>query len=125
MYEFTNDRPIYLQLVDAFKNAVIAGQWQADQKIPSVRDLALTFGVNPNTVQRALAILEDEGLLRSERTTGRFVNDNQKQIDDIKQNEVLQKTVDYIASLKYMGCSKAECLQTIEREWGPEDDSGK
>lgn len=122
MYKFTNDRSIYLQLVDAFKNAVIAGHWKVDQKIPSVRDLAMTFGVNPNTVQRALAILEDEGLLRSERTTGRFVNDNQKQIDDIRQNEVLQKTVDYIANLKYMGCTKAECLKTIEQNWGSEDD---
>ena len=66
-------RPIWIQLVDAFRHRIVSGQWEPGSKIPSVRELASGAGVNPNTVQRALAELDRTGLTSAERTAGRFV----------------------------------------------------
>ena len=65
--------PIYLQLIEKIQRMIVTGEWRAGERIPAVRELALAFGVNPNTMQRALAELERDGLLFSERTTGRYI----------------------------------------------------
>ena len=70
---FDDTRPIWIQLADSFRARITDGTWKPGQKIPSVRDLAIEAGTNPNTVQRALAALDDEGLTVSKRTAGRFV----------------------------------------------------
>ena len=56
--------PIYLQLIEKIQRMIVTGEWRAGERIPAVRELALAFGVNPNTMQRALAELERDGLLR-------------------------------------------------------------
>ena len=72
--------PIYLQLIEKIQRMIVTGEWRAGERIPAVRELALAFGVNPNTMQRALAELERDGLLYSERTSGRFVTEDQAHI---------------------------------------------
>ena len=72
--------PIYLQIMDRMKRRILTGDWQPGDRIPAVRDLAMAYGVNPNTMQRALSELEREGLLFSERTTGRFITRNSELI---------------------------------------------
>ena len=74
-WELTNDRPIYMQLMDYIKLGIISGQYPAGSKLPSVRELASIAAVNPNTMQKALAELESTGLIYSNRTSGRFVTD--------------------------------------------------
>ena len=71
--QFDSSRPIYAQLVERLKARILAGTYQPGGHLDSVRDLAAAAGVNPNTMQRALAQLEAEGLVRTERTSGRFV----------------------------------------------------
>ena len=66
-------RPIWIQLADTFRSRITNGTWKPGEKIPSVRDLAIEAGTNPNTVQRALAALDDEGLTIPKRTAGPFV----------------------------------------------------
>ena len=68
-----DSRPIWIQLVDDFRLRIVTGAWVPGTRIPSVRDLAADTGVNPNTVQRALAELDRSGLTTAERTAGRFV----------------------------------------------------
>ena len=69
-----DSRPIWIQLVDDFRMRIVTGIWPAGTRIPSVRDLATQAGVNPNTVQRALAELDRSGLTVAERTAGRLLN---------------------------------------------------
>ena len=72
--EFESNRPIYLQIVDEIKSRIVSGSYEPGEKLPSVRDFAAELSVNPNTMQRALAQLESEGLIYTERTSGRFVS---------------------------------------------------
>ena len=77
-WELDNDRPIYLQLMERIQHDIISGVYKPGDKIPSVRDLALDAAVNPNTMQKALSELERSGLLYSQRTSGRFITDDEK-----------------------------------------------
>ncbi|MDN5961995.1 MAG: GntR family transcriptional regulator [Propionibacterium sp.] len=77
---FDTTSPLWIQLVDRLQTSVVAGQWAPGQKIPSVRELAVEFGVNPNTVQRALSELDRLGLTATERTSGRFVTADRQQV---------------------------------------------
>ena len=69
---FDNNTPIYIQLVEVLKKNIISGKMNPKDRLPSVRDLALEFKVNPNTMQKALMELEDLGLIYTERTNGKL-----------------------------------------------------
>ena len=83
-WNFRNDQPIYSQLTQRLTEAIVSGIYAPGEKLPSVRELAVEAGVNPNTVQRALAELERDGLVFSQRTTGRFVTENENMIVNAK-----------------------------------------
>ena len=74
-WNFSNDVPIYLQIMEHFKVQIASGKLEVGDKIPPVRELALEAGVNPNTMQKALSELEREGYLESQRTSGRLKQD--------------------------------------------------
>jgi len=80
-------RPIWIQLADNFRARITDGTWKPGQKIPSVRDLAIEAGTNPNTVQRALAALDDEGLTVPKRTAGRFVATDDTALRALRQED--------------------------------------
>lgn len=67
-WELTNDRPLYIQLTEQLKRLILSGEYSPGEPFPSVRELATSANVNPNTMQRALSELEREGLLITERT---------------------------------------------------------
>ena len=85
--------PIYVQIMNSVKEAIAAGEISPSERVPSVRELARDFEVNPNTMQRALNELERERLLVSERTAGRFVTDDKELIEELK-NEMAARTAD-------------------------------
>ncbi len=85
--QFESNVPIYLQLVNTFKHKIVSGDLKDGSKLESVRDLALTYEVNPNTMQRALAELERDGLVFTERTSGRFITKDRELI--IKMREAV------------------------------------
>ena len=70
-WSFKDDRPIYSQLVELIKLGIISGEWKPGDKLPSVRDLAETAGVNPNTMQRALALSRHFWHLRQQLKEGK------------------------------------------------------
>ena len=76
-WKFAGDRPVYQQIMAAIRGAILKGELPPGGKVPSVRDLAAQAQVNPNTMQRALTELERDGLVYSQRTTGRFVTEDQ------------------------------------------------
>ena len=82
---FTENVPIYLQLIELLKIAVIRGEYRQNDRLPPVRELAEQYGVNPNTVQRAYSELEREGVVQSERTAGRFLSIDDSRIEQLKK----------------------------------------
>ena len=85
-WEFSNDAPIYTQLIQQIKVGIVAGVFPPGERLPSVRELATEAGVNPNTMQRALAELERDGLVYSQRTAGRFVTEDKEPCRAAHQN---------------------------------------
>ena len=84
MKEYDNKTPIYMQIITEMKMRMVSGKLAAGEKIPSVRELAQEFEVNPNTMQRALSEMERENLFYTERTSGRFVTTDEGMIIDRK-----------------------------------------
>ena len=78
---FNPNIPIYLQLIESIKRRIVSGELLPGQRLPSVRDLAQTYAVNPNTAQRALSELARDGLVYSERTAGRFITNDGELIE--------------------------------------------
>lgn len=114
-YNFLSDTPIYLQIIDYIKVQIICGKYKSGEKIPSVRELALELEVNPNTVQKALQQLEDEGLIFTERTNGKFVTKNADLIQKIKQQKILDNVKNFFTSMQSIGVTKDQSLEIINR----------
>lgn len=111
---FEANLPIYLQIMDDFKKQIILGNYKPSDKVSSVRDLALLYGVNPNTVQRALSELERIMLLRSERTSGRYITDDLKLIDELKNEFIKDRVNKFIDELMELNFTDAEIIEHVE-----------
>ena len=114
-WTFDGGRPLYTQLVEQLKAKIVSGEYPPGQRIPPVRELAAEAGVNPNTVQRALADLEREGLVFSQRTAGRFVTENENMITNAKLRLADERVEEFLRSMKTLGCSKEEVIALIAR----------
>lgn len=112
-WKFVNDRPIYMQLVEQMQLKILSGEYQAGQKLASVRDLAAEAAVNPNTMQKALAELEKSGLLYSERTTGRFITDDTDKITRIRRVYAEKSVVEFLEQMKGLGFDTEETIRLI------------
>ena len=113
-WSFRNDQPIYSQLIQRLTEAIVSGVYAPGEKLPSVRELALEAGVNPNTVQRSLTELEREGLVFSQRTAGRFVTENENMIVNAKLRIADERVSEFLRSMKTLGCGRQEIISLIE-----------
>ena len=117
-YNFDNERPIYIQLVEVIRIKIVSGEFQRGQKIPSVRELALAMKVNPNTMQKALVELEDEKLIYTERTNGKYVTEDEKLIEKVKNELAKEKVENYINSMNSIGISFDEAVKYLQELGG-------
>lgn len=113
-FEFDNNIPIYIQLVEQLKIHIISGSLKSGERLPSVRDLALQNKVNPNTMQKALVELEELGLIYTERTNGKFVTDNKKLIEKIKREYAFDIAKKYFNSMREIGIDRNEAIKYLE-----------
>jgi DNA-binding transcriptional regulator YhcF (GntR family) len=113
--QFQSNIPIYLQLVDNFKHRIVSGDLKAGSKLESVRDLALSFEVNPNTMQRALAELERDGLVYADRTIGRFITDNKELINKMRESVAQEVISQFMQQMKSLGFSNQEALDLFKK----------
>lgn len=115
-----NDRPIWLQLYEQLTLRIVTGQYPMGSKMPTVRELAAEAGVNPNTMQRALAYLEEQGLATSNRTAGRMVTDDREKIQEVRM-ELARTCMDaYLQGMKVLGFTEDEARALLtegESEW--------
>ncbi|QQE46236.1 Uncharacterized HTH-type transcriptional regulator yegW [Peptoniphilus harei] len=115
--EFDNNRPIYIQLLEDFKLKISSGEWKSGDKMETVRNLAQTYGVNPNTVQRALQELEREGLAKSNRTSGRFITDDEELIEKIAKGAFYRSCDDLILVAEELKMTKENSLKLLDKYW--------
>ena len=113
-WKFDNNIPIYIQISNIIKLQIVTKQLQSGDKLPTVRDLAETAGVNPNTVQRALSDLETEGFVYSVRTTGRFVTDNVELIQKTRVELAQQELDSFVTNMLDLGFEKIDLVAQLE-----------
>ena len=112
-WDLDNDRPIYLQLMEQIQHDIISGVYRPGDKLPSVRDLALDAAVNPNTMQKALSELERSGLVYSQRTSGRFITDDESLLLRMKKDLAEDHIRQFLDQMNNLGFSSEETLDMI------------
>lgn len=118
--QFDSSRPIYAQLVERLKARILAGTYPPGGHLDSVRDLAAAAGVNPNTMQRALAQLEAEGLVRTERTNGRFVTEDTTLIEQLRATAAREIAGEFVAKMHSIGYTPEQAAQLLAG-WGKKE----
>ena len=112
--QFDASRPIYAQLVERLKAKILAGTYPPGGHLDSVRDLAAAAGVNPNTMQRALAQLETEGLVRTERTNGRFVTEDTELIEQLRAEAARNMAAEFLEKMRSIGYTPQQTTELLE-----------
>ncbi|MBQ7647041.1 MAG: GntR family transcriptional regulator [Clostridia bacterium] len=118
--EYDSGRALYLQLRDKLRDDIVSGVYASGQRLPGVRDLAFAAQVNPNTMQRALVELENEGIIITKSTSGRVVTDDESVIEKAKQDILAEITEEYLARLEKFHINKAETAALIGK-YAPDD----
>ena len=115
-WDIRNDQPIYTQLVQQVTLAILSGTFPCGGRLPPVREMAAEAGVNPNTMQRALAELERTGLVYTQRTAGRFVTEDAAVVDSAKQELAHQQIGAFLHRMERMGYDREQTAQLV-RSW--------
>lgn len=112
-WHFKEGQPIYTQIVDQMSRFIASGSVEPGGRLPSVRDLAAEAGVNPNTMQRALAELERSGLLHSARTNGRFVTDDKDVLKKLRSDLSMDYIEELFEKLEKLGLTADEIVWAV------------
>ncbi|MBQ9647051.1 MAG: GntR family transcriptional regulator [Oscillospiraceae bacterium] len=115
---FRPDAPIYTQLYEHLTLAIVSGTFPPGGRLPAVRELAVDAGVNPNTVQRALSELERDGLVYSQRTTGRYVTDDAERIEQERRKLAEGRARDFLAAMQKLGYDRVQTVVLLEKMRG-------
>ena len=109
--------PIYLQIIRHVKRAIAAGTVQAGDELPSRRVLSAQLGVNPNTVQKAYKLLEDEGIISSRSGAKSEIALSPKLVEQIRRQLLEQEAGLLVRALRQAGLEKEAALALLERLW--------
>ena len=123
-WQLDKNRPIYIQLVEELQSRIVSGAYPPGAKDDSVRDLAAEAAVNPNTMQRALAELEQSGLLRAERTSGRFVTEDEELIAAVRKSLAKEKIEAFVRDMSVLGYRKQDMIILVKETLEGEDNYG-
>lgn len=114
-FEFDNNLPIYIQIVEQIKLNIISGKIKPGERLPSVRELALQNKVNPNTMQKALAELEETCLIYTERTNGKFVTEDAALIEKYKKQYADALAERFLSGMKELGFSDVAAADYLNK----------
>lgn len=114
-WNLDSDRPIYTQILEVIQYQIISGRYEPGERLPSVRDLAAEAGVNPNTMQRALAELERNGLVMAQRTSGRVVTEDMGMIGEVRKKLAKEQIREFLDKMRKLGFEKKEILALLEQ----------
>lgn len=122
MEPFLTSQPIYTQLADLLKKQMMRGQLRPGDKLPSVRELAIQYTVNPNTVQRTYRELEQEGVVEVRRGQGTFVIEDDEIIHSLRETLKQEYVATFVRDMREMGFTLQEMKESVQRMWEEEFD---
>lgn len=114
--DFDNSTPIYLQIINIIKKDIITGKLSLGEKLPSTRELALKYGINPNTSGRIYKEMEREGITTTKRGLGTFVTESQSKIDQTREHMAKDLINNFLKGMTELGYTKDTLLSIIEKE---------
>ena len=118
--EFADNQPIYLQIADYFCENILTKEWKEDQKIPSVREIAVLMEVNPNTAMRAYTFLQEKEIIYNKRGIGYFVSaDGFDKALAMRREDFFRKEVpQFVKTMSLLGLSCTDLEQFISNAAG-------
>lgn len=111
--DYKDTRPIYEQIVERYKVLILKGAVQPDEQLPSVRNLAMELSINPNTIQKAYAELERQGVIYVIKGRGNFVSGDSGLVERRKR-ECIEQILALVREVLEIGMSKTELIREIE-----------
>ncbi len=114
-WNLDSSKPIYTQIIEKIQMDILSGKYQPGARLPSVRDLAADAGVNPNTMQKALAELERSNLVHSARTSGRFITEDTVMIDKMRENLAKAQIQEFFEKMKQMGFNQEKTILFMQQ----------
>ncbi len=121
-WDFEQDKPIYVQIVNKIKLGILSGNYKPGDKLESVRELASIAGVNPNTMQKALQELENINLVYSQRTSGRFITEDDAIIMNLRKKIAGDKIIAFVENMLNLGFTNEE-IENMIRDYLLEGES--
>jgi len=112
-WDFKSDRPIYTQLIEQIELMIFSDTYPPGSRLPPVRDMAQEAAVNPNTMQRALSKLEEDGLIVTHRTSGRSVTEDENMIKKAKNKLAIDQITEFLEKMRKLGFDREEVLSII------------
>ncbi len=113
LWSFDSNQPIYLQLIQQIKMKIISGEYPPGGRMPTSRELATDAKVNPNTVQKAYMLLEQEGMIMTDRTIGRYVTDDDEKISVMRDEAAETLAANYIDGMRAIGFSEEQSIAKL------------
>lgn len=123
-WSFHSNQPIYTQLIEQLTLAILSGEYPTGGKLPAVRELAAEAGVNPNTMQRALAEMEREGLMFTNRTSGRYVTEDREMIGKVREQIAGERITEFLSGMSQLGFTEQDIVALLEKRSGEEKNNG-
>lgn len=117
--DYQSRKPIYEQIIERVSVLIMKGILPPDSQLPSVRSLAVELAINPNTIQKAYAVLEEQGYIYAVKGRGNFVADCSGLVEQ-KQKELTESFGELIAYAKAFGMTKETCIEIVESCWKEE-----
>ena len=117
-WQFNPSEAVFVQIARRLRNDVLSGKYLPDEQFPSVRQLAEDVAVNPNTVQKALMLLEQEGILCTRGTVGRFVTSDISVIESARTRMQREAVKRLLSETRALGITKDDLIKYIEEEDG-------
>lgn len=122
--EYNPALPIYLQVMTAIKHDIVAGRLALGEKMPSVRDLAIQYTINPNTAGRVYKELESEGVCFTRRGMGTFVTEDEERIKQMKEEMAGELISQFLGGMRRLGISGEEAIELVGRYQAKKDADG-
>lgn len=113
-FQFNDNEPIYLQIIELIKRAIAVGELLPGDKLPSVREMSSSLGVNPNTLQRAYGELERLGITYTRRGMGSFVSEGKNEPDKMQEQMGLEISEKYLRDMGAIGINKEKALEILK-----------
>ena len=113
--EYSEHKPIYLQNVDLMQEKILRGEWREEERIPSVREMGVMVGVNPNTIVRSYQLLESQEIIYNKRGLGYFVKEGAvaRIKDNVKNEFIANELPQFKAKAQMLGFTKEELVELL------------